>query len=153
LNKKLLIIPLVLVIGFGAFMLVTDMMPNISLEPKNTDEKSKLKIKAERLQRAHNDLVNYVRVHDIPDPRDYGYDLDVGFTDNTSKNEWCTIVHEDYKKWDVMKRELDESLKQLENESNKPLQLQEFIVEDKEMLKQAIGLQKDSEKMIIAFDC
>ena len=133
-------------------MLVTDMIPNIPSEPKNTDEKSELKIKAERLQKAHNDIVNFNKIH-VPDPIDYGFDLDLGFTNNEQKDEWCGIILENNKEINILILELDQSLKQLENESNQPSQLQEFIVEDSELLKRMIEQEKLSDKMIIDFDC
>ena len=151
--KKIVLGIIISVIAiFGTFMVVTDMISNTPLEPKNTDEKSELKIKAERLQKAHNDIVNFNKIH-VPDPIDYGFDLDLGFTNSEQKDEWCAIILENNKEMNILILELDQSLKQIENESNQPSQLQEFIVEDRELLKDMIEQEKLSDKMIIGFEC
>jgi len=150
--KPVVIIAISVVVIFGTLMLVTDMMPNIPLEPKNIDEENELKIKAERLQKAHNDIVSFNKIH-TPDPKDYGFDLDIGFTNNEQKDEWCGIVLENNKEMNTLILELDQSLKQLENESNQSLQLQEYVVEDRELLQRMIEHEKISDKMIDDFAC
>ena len=117
-----------------------------------TETKKDLKWKAENLQKAHNNLVVFNQDH-LPDPIDYGFDLDVGWTDSTKKVEWCEIVLQKQKRMITLMIALENSLNWLAGEKNPPLTLQERITED-ERLKFVMYEQSANLKdVIVDFDC
>lgn len=127
--------------------------PVKDLEHKTTQEPIKdLKWKAENLLKAHNDLVNFNKIRP-PDPVDYGFDLDVGFTDNVKKDEWCGIVLEHKKKMFTLMVALENALNWLAGESEQPVALQERVAEDERLKNDMYESSAKLKNVIIDFDC
>lgn len=123
-----------------------------SVTAKLPEAKSPLKWKAENLLKSHNDLVVF-NSERLSDPINYGFDLDMGWTDNTKKDEWCGITLGKQKRMNTLMLALEHSLNWLAGEKNQPLALQERIAED-ERLKLAMYEQRASLKDVIAnFGC
>ena len=118
----------------------------------NSNSEDDLKTKAGKLKNAHNDIVGNLTIL-LPDPKDSGFDLDMGWRDTLQKEQWCKTLVEYNTNENKRIFELESAINNLKSEPDKPAKLLEFIKEDIELLNDMLGLKKLGEKMIIDFDC
>jgi len=137
----------------GRFDIDTKEKSSKTLDEQTPEENEDLKIKAEKLMNAHNAIIYNFDYNNIPDPKDYGFDLDSGWTNTVSKQDWCIITENIlFIEYQLLK-ELDEAINDIPNLDDIPKKLLENITEDKDMVSSMEDQQKLGHKMFIDFDC
>ena len=123
-----------------------------TLLEQSTEDYEDMKNKANHLMNLHNSIVLDLE-NILADPIDYGYDLNIGWTDVKEKRMWCNSVlrHIDTDKLFVW--ELDIALSALKDVPNKTPKLIENIEEDKELHKAMIGQLELERKIFSDFAC
>lgn len=113
----------------GRFDIKNDEVSSKKLPGQSQEEYEDMKIKATNMLAAYNELVVFFRIN-IPDPLDYGFDLDEGWTDQTKKLEWCKIIKNHKVELDRLLSNLDNNLLLVIPIEHKTPKLEELIEND-----------------------
>lgn len=108
--------------------------------------------KIQNLQNTRNSLVDFDK-YELPDPVDYGYDLDIGFTDYLKKDEWCNTVREKTGELYELLTAQRNSLYLINEESDLPITVQEDIAENTIIKDKMYTKWGQLEKIIVDFNC
>lgn len=94
-NKLVIIIPLVIIttvwIGWTVIF-ISPMFMSTQAETINSMQQSEALEIIKATMDTHNRLYQYGVMDKIPNPKEYGFDMEIGYTDDQLHLEWCTIA-------------------------------------------------------------
>ena len=122
------------------------------LPEQSQEDYDNMKIKAIRLMDAHNTIVMDFE-NDLPDPIDYTFDLDIGWTDTSMKQKWCNEIVQYLENHIVLTNELNSALVDLEDVDYKTPKLIENIAVDYELLAANNQQAVLQQTMFTEFNC